>query len=196
MESEETDILKRIKKTIREREKAYKSTVTFTHIFSHIERKGDRVYKREIKQYNKFKKKIKRRKEKLGHLWKLAVWGNVKVDKAINKNPENMEIKNDPPEFKRKTGKIMIQNRKGETITNSLTHFLRRKREARYTKEIKKLPKRGATLKDTKTCQLTSNQYMMDKSWKKAQTNRHMWKARTHNLPIIIITNRRHVESP
>ena len=64
--SKGTDILKRIKKTIRKREKTYGSTVTFTHIFSHIERKGDRVYKKGIKQYDKFKKKIKRRK--LGHL--------------------------------------------------------------------------------------------------------------------------------
>ena len=71
------------------------------------------------------------------------MWGNIKVDKATNKNPKNTEIKDDPPEFKRKIGKIMIQNKKGETIINSLTHFLRRKREARYTKEIKKLPKRG-----------------------------------------------------
>ena len=69
-----------------------------------------------------------------------------------------MEVKDDPLEFKRKTGKITIQNRKGETITNALTHFLKRKREARYAKEIKKLPKRGATLRDTKTCQPTSNQ--------------------------------------
>ena len=46
--SEGTDILKRIKRTIREREKTYDSTVTFTHIFSYIERKEDRVYKRGI----------------------------------------------------------------------------------------------------------------------------------------------------
>ena len=71
--SEGMDILKRIKKAVREREKTYKSTVTFTHIFSHIERKGDRAYKKGIEQYDKFKKKIRRRKEKLGHLWKLAV---------------------------------------------------------------------------------------------------------------------------
>ena len=60
--SENTNILKRIKRTIREREKTYESTVTFTHIFSHIERKGGRAYKRGIKQYNKFKKKIKEEK--------------------------------------------------------------------------------------------------------------------------------------
>ena len=73
----------------------------------------------------------------------------MKADKATNKNPENMKIRDDSPEYQRKIGKITIQNRKGETITNSLTHFLRRKREARYAKEIKKLPKRGAILKGT-----------------------------------------------
>ena len=62
------DILKRIKRIIRKREKIYESTVTFTHIFFHIERKNDRAYKREAKQYNKFKKKIKRKKEKLEYL--------------------------------------------------------------------------------------------------------------------------------
>ena len=49
-----------------------------------------------------------------------------------------MEIRDNSPEYQRKTGKITLQNRKEETITNSLTHFLRRKREMRYTKESKK----------------------------------------------------------
>ena len=71
------------------------------------------------------------------------MWGNVKVDKATNKNPENMEVKDNPPEFKRKTGKIMIQNRKGETITNSLTHFLRRKMKQDTQRRSKSYQKEG-----------------------------------------------------
>ena len=117
-----------------------------SHIFSHIERKGDRVYKKGIKQYDKFKKKIRRRKEKLGHLWKLAVWGNVKADKATNKNPEYMEVKDDPPEFKRKTGKITIQNRKGRNH-NQLTNTLpeKKKRSKIHERDQKTAKKRGHT---------------------------------------------------
>ena len=150
--SKGTDIIKRIKKTIRERERTYGSTITFTHIFSHIERKSNMEYKKGVKQYKKFKRKIKRKKEKLGYLWNIVIWGNVKADKATNKNPEELEIRNDFPEYQRKTGKITIQNKKGETITNLLTGFLREKREKKYTKELKKLPKRGATLKNTNIC--------------------------------------------
>ena len=67
------------------------------------------------------------------------MWGNVKVDKATNENPENMEIKDDPLEFKRKTGKIMMQNRKGETIT----HFLKRKKKQDTQKRSKNYQKEG-----------------------------------------------------
>ena len=121
-------------------------------------------YKKGVRQYKKFKRKIKRKKAKLGHLWDIAIWGNIKADKATNKNPEEMEIRNDFPEYQRKTEKIIIQNSKEETVTNSLTGFLKEKREKKYTKELKKLPRRGATLRDTNTCQYTSNEYMKDRS--------------------------------
>ena len=55
--------------------------------------------KKEAKQYKKFKRKIKRKKEKLGYLWDIVIWRNVKTDKATNKNPEELEIRNDFPEY-------------------------------------------------------------------------------------------------
>ena len=79
-----------------------------SHIFSHIKIKNDIIYKRRVKQYNEFKKKIKRKKEKLGYLWKLAVWRNIKVDKATNKNLKDMEIRDNSPKYQRKIGKIII----------------------------------------------------------------------------------------
>ncbi len=181
--SEATDIIKRIKSLIRKREEEYGTHVKFTHIFSHIEKKEREAYRKGNKQYKLFKNKISNKKAKLGKLWELAVWGNVKADKATNSDPSELEIKEENLEDKRKTGKIIIQNQKGEAITSSLTHYIKKKKEKEYSREIRNLPKRGAHLRDKDTCQSTSNMYMKDKTWKRININKLVWKARTRNLP-------------
>ena len=59
--SKGTNIIKRIKRIIRERERMYGSIVTFTHIFFHIERKSDVIYKRRAHTMSS-KRRLKERK--------------------------------------------------------------------------------------------------------------------------------------
>ena len=60
---------------------------------------------------------------------------------------------------------------------------MKKKKEEEYSREIRNLPKRGAHLRDKDTCQSMSNMYMKDKSWKRTNINKLVWKARTRNLP-------------
>lgn len=146
MKMKHRSIVRRIAKIIEDR-KRIGSETTFMHIYSHIEEK---VRKGKPEDREKWRKKIRERKEEIGYNWNIMIQGNVEADKladiGANKGEENGGRSKEIP--KGTDNYVLIDE---EIIENNTYKYIKKKFHKKMKEKMYRKPKRGEGWRNANT---------------------------------------------